>query len=54
MAQYNLTIPHLKPEQKVKDWRMMYISATALLEEKQKIAFLPVAVDRSPADQKWE
>ena len=54
MAQaYNLTIPHLKSNQKVKDWRVLYTSAVALLEEKQAIQFLPIAVDRSTADQKW-
>ena len=54
MAQaYSLTIPHLKTNQKVKDWRLLYTSATALLEEKQSIQFLPIAVDKSPADQKW-
>ena len=48
MAQaYNLTIPHLK------DWRVLYTSAEVLFGEKQAIQFLPIAVDRSPADQKW-
>ena len=52
-AAYNLSIPHLKVGQKVSDWRTLYTSATALLEEKQKVGFLPVAVDRSTADQEW-
>jgi len=53
MSQYNLTIPHLLPGQKVRDWRPLYIAATALLKEPQQIGFLPVVVDRTPADQKW-
>ena len=50
---FNLAIPHLKPEQKVRDWRALYTAATSLLTEPQKIGHLPIAVDRSLADQKW-
>ena len=31
----------------------MYTSATALLKQPEQIQFLPIAVDRSPADQAW-
>ena len=50
---FSMEIPHLKPGQKVSDWRGLYIAATLLLEETQKIGYLPIAVDRTPADQKW-
>lgn len=49
----NLMIPHLKTGQKVRDWRVLYAASTSLLEDAQKIGYLPIAVDRSPADQKW-
>ena len=54
MAQnYSLPIPHLKKGQSVKEWRFLYTSATALLKQPEQIQFLPIAVDRSPADQAW-
>lgn len=53
MQSFNLAIPNLKPEQKVRDWRTLYTAATSLLTEAQQIAHLPIAVDRSLADQKW-
>ena len=31
----------------------MYTSASALLKQPEQIQFLPIAVDRSPADQAW-
>ena len=52
-APFSMEIPHLKPGQKGSDWRGLYIAATLLLEETQKIGYLPIAVDRTPADQKW-
>lgn len=50
---FQLTIPHLKPDQKVRDWRPLYTAATSLLTKAQQIGHLPIAVDRSLADQKW-
>jgi hypothetical protein len=50
---YSLPIPHLKKGQSVKEWRILYTSATALLKQPEQIQFLPIAVDRSPADQSW-
>lgn len=50
---FNMEIPHLKLGQKVRDWRVLYTASTSLLEDAQKIGYLPIAVDRSPADQKW-
>ena len=44
---FNLAIPHLKPEQKVRDWRTLYTAATSLLTAPQQIGHLPIAVDRS-------
>ena len=46
-------IPHLNPNQKVKDWRICYTASTLLLKEEQRIAYLPIAVDRSSPEQKW-
>ena len=50
---YSLPIPHLKKGQSVKEWRILYTSATTLLKQPEQIQFLPIAVDRSPADQAW-
>jgi hypothetical protein len=50
---YNIAIPHLQPEQCIKDWRVAYVSATSLLKETERIQLLPMAVDRSTADQAW-
>lgn len=49
----SLSVPRLAPGQKVGEWRQLFISTTALLkEEKQKIAILPVYVDRTPTEQR--
>ena len=53
LQNYNIAIPHLQPEQCVKDWRAAYVSATSLLKETERIQLLPMAVDRSPSDQAW-
>lgn len=50
---FNVIIPHLKVGQRVKDWRVLYTAATSTLVEEQKIGYLPCAVDRCQADQKW-
>lgn len=48
-----VAIPHLQPNEKVKDWRIGYTAATSALQEEEKISFLPLVVDRSLAEQKW-
>ena len=49
----SLSVPRLAPGQKVGEWRQLFISTTALLkEETQKIAILPVYVDRTPTEQR--
>ena len=53
LQNYNIAIPHLQPEQCIKDWRVAYVSATSLLKETERIQLLPMAMDRSPADQAW-
>ena len=55
LQNYNIAIPHLQPEQCIKDWRVAYVSATSLLKETERIQvlILPMAMDRSPADQAW-
>ena len=34
-------IPKLQPKQKVRDWRKLYLAATALVAEQQQIKLLP-------------
>lgn len=46
-------IPHLKPNQLVREWRTSFSAATFSLTEQQRLAYLPLAVDRSIPDQKW-
>ena len=48
-----VAFPHLQPNQKVKHWRIGYTAATWALQEEEKISYLPLAVDRSLAEQKW-
>ena len=50
---FNMNIPHLKKGQKVQEWRPLYAAATATYKDAEAIKFLPIVVDRSPADQKW-
>lgn len=52
---FNMIVPHLKAGQMVKEWRILYTAATSTLGvgEDQKIGYLPCAVDRDQADQKW-
>lgn len=50
---FNVSIPHLKVGQRVKEWRVLYTAATSTLAEEQKIGYLPCAIDRCQADQKW-
>ena len=50
---FNMVLPHLKAGQTVKEWRILYTAATSTLGEEQKIGYLPCAVDRDQADQKW-
>ena len=49
----NMNIPHLKTGQLVRDWRALYTAATATYKPEEAIQFLPIVVDRNPADQKW-
>ena len=49
----NVDIPYLKEGIPVRDWRKEYTAATALLDEKQKIALLPIYVNRNFGDQSW-
>ena len=49
----NISIPHLQTDQCIRDWRVAYVSATSLLKETERIQLLPMAVDRSPAEQAW-
>ena len=50
MANASIMVPHLAEGQKVKDWRRMYLAATALLTEDQKIALIPVYVSRNAGE----
>lgn len=48
-----LALPHLQPDQKVKDWRISYTAATLLIQEKESIGYLPIVIDRTVSEQKW-
>ena len=52
-ASTTIEIPHLKDGILVRDWRKSYLAATALLQNEQKIAILPIYVSRSTGDQNW-
>ena len=52
-ATTSIEIPYLKKGMLVKDWKKGFLAATALLEEAQKIAILPLYVNRSSGDQQW-
>ena len=53
VASVNVDIPYLKAGISVRDWRKEYTAATALLDEKQKVALLPIYVNRNFGDQSW-
>ena len=46
-----IAIPHLLPGQKISDFKKVYLAATALLDDKQKKALLPIYVSRSTGEQ---
>ena len=46
----SVSIPKLAPGQSVLDWGRIYSAATALLEEKQRIALLPIYVCRTAGE----
>ena len=52
-ASVNNEIPYLKDGELIKDWRKIFSASTALLNENQKIAILPVYVCRSSGEQSW-
>ena len=43
-------IPKLQANQKVKEWRRLYVASTALLTEKQQIDMLPAYGARNEAE----
>ena len=45
-----IAIPKLEAGQKISEWRKVYMAATALLTEEQKICLIPVYVNRSTGD----
>ena len=47
----SIQIPHLLPGQKIADFKKVYEAATALLDENQKKALLPIYVSRSTGEQ---
>ena len=53
MAQTTIDIPYLCKGMLVREWKKGFLAATALLEEKQKTAILPLYVNRSSGDQQW-
>jgi len=52
-ASTSIEIPYLKKGVLVKDWKKGYLAATALLGAEQKVAILPLYVNRSSGDQQW-
>ena len=52
-ASTSIEIPYLRKGMLVKDWKKGFLAATALLEEKQRIAIMPLYVNRNLGDQKW-
>lgn len=53
MENFSIPIPHLQKGQSVRDWRVLYASATSVLTDEQQRKLLPIAVDRNTADQAW-
>jgi hypothetical protein len=53
MAAASIEIPYLKKGVLVKDWKKGFLAATALLQEAQRVAILPLYVNRSSGDQQW-
>ena len=53
MAQTTIEIPYLTKGMLVKEWKNGFLAATALLEEKQKVAILPLYINRSSWDKEW-
>ena len=46
-----IMVPKIKAGQKVREWAKDFLSSTALLEEKQQLAILPLYVDRSAGEK---
>lgn len=54
MSKIDEMIPQLQQGQTVKEWRRLFICATAhLADDKERLKYLPRGVQRNPADMQW-